>query len=281
MYTGWVKGRPNYSKYIPAYIGLINDGMDRNEAFIHAFGITPARMERETFRYLKLRNRGLITYPIDQFKYHGDITTKALTEEKASYELGYLLAPANPKAARELFEALLKKQPTNKRILSGLAVTYQMEGEWKTGLRFAADALDDEDYLTHLEYADMLVVYCASRDAPKNCDEQYQIALKHYNKVLQLEPKNMEGRFGVAKCLSNLNLALDEALEHVTAVYERMPYNSDLNYWRGHIHFQLEDYENAKIFLEKASTWSHNKKIHEKIKSDMLHINPGYAQAKH
>jgi|TARA_B100000959_G_scaffold50020_4_gene51843 hypothetical protein len=49
---------------------------------------------------------------------------------------------------------------------------------------------------------------------------------------------------------------LDEALQLITAVYQLMPFSSNLNDWRGHIHFQLDDYDNTKIFLIKASNWA-------------------------
>ena len=278
MYTGYMNDMPNHGQSIPAYLALLNEGKPRQKAFVDAFGITPRQMEKEMFRFLKIKKRGVLTIPVDRFPFKKTISVNVIEENDIRYQLGYLLAPRNPKAARKLFDLILEDEPANHRALAGRAVTYQMARKWKTGLEIAVKAIDAEDYLTHLEYADMMASYCSSKKPPDNCEALRRTAVKHYKTVLTLDPDNPEGKLGLGTTLSILNESLTDALRYVIDAYELVPQWPGINYWRGHLHFQLGDHKQAATYLLRASNWTHDETLLGKIAADMILIDPQYGK---
>jgi Tfp pilus assembly protein PilF len=77
------------------------------------------------------------------------------------------------------------------------------------------------------------------------CDSTYEAALK-------IDSVNATVNNNYAYSLSERGIRLDEALEMAKIAIEKEPLNSSFLDTIGWVYFKLEDYENAKLYLEKA-----------------------------
>ncbi|HSP87357.1 MAG TPA: tetratricopeptide repeat protein, partial [Ignavibacteriaceae bacterium] len=77
------------------------------------------------------------------------------------------------------------------------------------------------------------------------CDSTYEAALK-------IDSVNATVNNNYAYSLSERGIRLDEALEMAKIAIEKEPLNSSFLDTIGLVYFKLEDYENAKLYLEKA-----------------------------
>ena len=84
---------------------------------------------------------------------------------------------------------------------------------------------------------------------PSYSDEQGTLYL---DKVLQLDPKNIEALFTKGKSLSIYNDTLEEAISYFDRVIEINPNHANALYYKGEAYFQLDDFEKAILLYDKS-----------------------------
>lgn len=278
FYTGSMVGKSNHGQNLPKYLNLISSGESSAEAFQAAFGISPKKMEKEILEFLTIKRRGVLAIPVDRFDFNKNVDVRSMDSNEVRYEIGYLMVARNPKEARKLFRAILKEEPENKRAKAGVAVSWQMEAEWEKGLAQAEMALDENDYLPNLEYADMIYLYCTQSESSQECEGLLTTAIALYEKVLALKPGDPEGSLGLAKSYSLVGKNLEVGLGHAEAVRRLVPTDPEVNYLLGHIYLQMGKSDDALIYLLKASKLTHNEPLLKLIRLDLVTIDAAYGK---
>ena len=74
----------------------------------------------------------------------------------------------------------------------------------------------------------------------------------YLDKLLQLDPKNIEALFIKGKSLSIYNDTLEEAISYFDKVIEINPNHANALYYNGEVYFQLDDFEKAVFFYDKS-----------------------------
>ena len=280
MYTGFMAGLPRYGDKIPEYLSRLNQNEDRTKSFELAFGISTLQMEKDVYDYFQLKRRGVLRIPLDRFPHNTAVSITAMTPDKIRLPLIKLLNPGNPKAAQQLLAPVLEADGENWQYQIELIRSWQYQGEWDKALKAASSTLSEQAPLTYRQYGNLLLDYCYQRQTTIPCDKEFSQAEILFNKALAQHPDDVVTRAGLSKTLSMMNQNLLDAKEHSLAALERLPYHPMNNYWHGHILFQLEDYQAALPYLEKAEKWAHQDLVRSYARKDIELIQKRIAKPK-
>ena len=262
---GHLAGTPNRLEHLRHYLALTQEGIERPQAFVEAFGMTPRAMEKELNKYLGKRMRPVLMIPRDRFPQIGKIRKRLLSKEEITYELALLAVFRNPKLARSLLEDQLRLEPENPRLTGALALTYQAEKDFVRGVQLARKAAraDPTNPDLAIDLADMLVIWnrdvCA--DDMTGCDDRVIEAEQAYHRALEVAPDNPEAHAQLAALLQSVSRDLAAASEHVRFALEYQPWSPTLNLLAGQIYQGLRESDSARVHLKQALYWTENETI--------------------
>ncbi len=263
--VGHLLGTPNRLEDLQQYLAFTQEGIERPEAFVEAFGMTPRAMQKELDKYLGRRMRPVLMIPRDRFPQIGKITKRLLSKEEITYELAMLAIFQNTKLARSLLEDQLRLEPENPRLTGALALTYQAEKDFVRGATLARQAAraDPSNPELAIDLADLLVIWNRDvcTDESTGCDDRVREAERAYYRALELAPDNPEAHAQLAALLHSENQDLAAASEHIRVGLEYQPWSPTLNLLAGQIYQGLNESDSARVHLKHALYWTDSEEI--------------------
>lgn len=239
------------------FLKKYNEGADPEKAFVEVFGMPLQTFDKELKAYEKT-NLPSYSVPLDRLDYDKTHTRTRLTEAEIAYELAYQIVEQNPVYARKLFKRILKSAPEDARAIAGLGVTWQMQEDFKQARTYMekAVALAPDDYLLHIEIADLIFAACVSSDwAECGWDQSRQSYAQHTETAYRLAPELLETKVNYARTLNILDRG-DEVLPIAESAHALAPWNLQVLITLGIAQLQSNQLDQGEKTLNRALGWS-------------------------
>ncbi len=256
---GYMLGTENRIPHLNDYLSLLQQGVDREEAFESAFGMTPAQMEGKVNEYLGTKMRPVLMLPRDRFPVVDKIDRRKLTDSEVAHQLAILSTYGNSKLSRKLLVEQLVEDPDNIDLQAALANSYRVEGDLDSAELTARRIVTEhpEDVIASLELARVLTArsqnWCAEGES--NCARPLVEAEEVYRRLLTIEPDNPETNAYLASLLLGEQRDLEDAARAVSITLSYQPWSADWNLLAGKIQMQLDRNSEAQSYLQRALTW--------------------------
>lgn len=273
LHISHLAGGENRLSQLQRYLQMIAQNRPRAEAFEAAFETTPKKLEREMFKFLRKRQRPVLSLPADRFEYKGAIKVATAEPDLVALELAFQAFYYKPKVAHSVLDAALKTHPDNLHLRSAKGIAYQMQKKYDAALPLlsAAYEADPTDPVLAIDLADFLVIQ-ADADCPEDrsgCEGTYIRARELYAEALAHSPDNPEIKFNLGKLLLIRFEQYTRALELLGEVLEVQPWNSNLHLLIGLSHKGRSSGQDpardaAVDHLTTALYWAHNDTIRQR-----------------
>lgn len=262
------------SEKMVEYLTRYNGGETNAETFEQTFGLTFKEFDATLERYT--RSIPAYTISLDRMTFESQYQRERLTSQQIAYELGQVAVVTNPAYGRKLFRKILDDNPNDARALAGLATVEQMSEDYATAeaLMREAISLDPEDYLLHIDLADLLLIACRSRNDSTPCTENPVLreASALYRRAFTLAPEDLEAQVRHATMQAQMGDP-ERAVALLKQASIRAPWSYEIIRSLGIAFAAAGQWSEARRQLNQALSWNaDNPEEHGKIRMLMRQI---------
>jgi len=256
------------------FLKQYNQGAEPKKAFVEVFGMSLKSFDRELKAYEKL-NLPSYGIPLEKLNYDKSYKKVGLSEDEITYEIAYQVITTNPTYARKLFKRILKASPTDARAMAGLGVTWQMEMDYTRARTWMKKALQlaPDDYILHIEMADLINVACSPSEWTKcGWNQPRQTYSQHSQTAYRLAPELLETKVGYSQTLNLLDRG-DEVLPIAQSAYALAPWNLQVIILLGLAEVSSGQLDRGEKTLNRALGWSgETPEVQEEIRQALMQL---------
>jgi tetratricopeptide (TPR) repeat protein len=256
-------GREKDAKVTPQmnlYLSLLDSGSNAEEAWIEAFGIDLAELNKRLVRYLESGKIPAFGFSAEPFRPSSEPQVRRMSNDEIATDLGWLSISIGRYAqAQRSFEAAAAANPENSRAHVGIGDSHKFQDRWaeaaahyQRGLALAPD-----DPLNHLDYAEYLHDLAMRSEEADERARLAREARRHYVRSQKLDSERPEtyAMYGSTFLLEGEEPARGlETLQHAHAMLRS---DLDIQLMLAEIYIQVERGAEARELLQKVVAWGH------------------------